>query len=90
MSGRCIGYVSWISACAGHHHLRCLDLEPVVTRFAHSHSASQFLPHLPSHWYSHILPPHWGQTRLMIDEMMFEVDSHGSTLKVIFAPYSEI
>ena len=52
-------------------------------RFAHSHSASQFLPHLPSHWYSNILPPHCGQTRLRIDERMRTFNSPGGASMVI-------
>jgi hypothetical protein len=54
------------------------DLELLVARFAHSHSASQFLQHLPSHWNSDILPPHCGQTKLMMDEMMCPWKSPGS------------
>src|SRR5208283_3908120 len=46
-------------------------------RYTHSHSGSQFLPHLPSHWYSDILPPHCGQTRLRIDERMRTFNSPG-------------
>jgi hypothetical protein len=52
--------------------------ELLVTWFAHSHSASQFLQHLPSHWNSDIRPPHCGQTKLMIDEMICAFDSPGS------------
>src|SRR5271157_43108 len=52
-------------------------------RFAHSHSGSQFLPHLPSHWYSDILPPHCGQTRLRIDERMRTFNSPGGASMVI-------
>ena len=52
-------------------------------RFAHSHSGSQFLPHLPSHWYSNILPPHCGQTRLRIDERMRTFNSPGGASMVI-------
>jgi hypothetical protein len=52
-------------------------------RFAHSHSGSQFLPHLPSHWYSDILPPHCGQTRLRIDERMRTFNSAGGASMVI-------
>jgi hypothetical protein len=51
--------------------------------FAHSHSASQFRRHLPQHWNSIMLPPHCGQTRLMIEEMMLESDSPGS-MSIIF------
>ena len=54
----------------------------LVGRFAHSHSASQFLRHLPSHWNSDILPPHCGQTELMIDKMMLVFDSPGSVSRV--------
>jgi hypothetical protein len=49
----------------------------LVVRFAHSHSAIQFLPHFPWHWYSNILPPHCGQTKLIIEEMMLALDSPG-------------
>jgi len=59
------------------------DLELLVARFAHSHSASQFLRHLPSHWNSNIEPPHCGQTRLMIDEMIWAFDSPGSVSQVL-------
>jgi hypothetical protein len=52
-------------------------------RFAPSHSGSQFLPHLPSHWYSDILPPHCGQTRLRIDERMRTFNSPGGASMVI-------
>src|SRR5271165_2069796 len=52
-------------------------------RFAHSHSGSQFLPHLPSHWYSDILPPHCGQTRLRSDERMRTFNSPGGASMVI-------
>src|SRR5215831_470112 len=52
--------------------------ELLVAKLAHSHSASQFRWHLPSHWNSIILPPHCGQTRLMIEEMMLAFDSPGS------------
>jgi len=63
------------------HHLRSRDFPPLKARFAHSHSGSQFLPHLPSHWNSDILPPHCGQTRLRIDEMMRTFSSLGDALK---------
>jgi len=59
------------------------EIELLAARFAHSHSASQFLPHLPSHWYSDILPPHCGQTRLRIDEMMRSFNSPGGASMVI-------
>ena len=52
-------------------------------RYTHSHSGSQFLPHLPSHWYSDILPPHCGQTRLRIDERMRTFNSPGDASMVI-------
>ncbi len=52
-------------------------------RFANSHSGSQFLPHLPSHWYSDILRPHCGQTRLRIDERMRTFNSPGGVSMVI-------
>ena len=62
----------------------------LVARFAHSHSASQFLRHLPSHWNSDILPPHCGQTKLMIDEMTCPFDSPGcvSVVLIICSPIS--
>src|SRR5262245_23788809 len=50
---------------------------------AHSHSASQFRRHLPSHWNSNIRPPHCGHTRLMIEEMMLAFDSPGSVSKLV-------
>src|SRR6266566_798029 len=49
----------------------------LVVRFVHSHSAIQFLPHFPWHWNSIILPPHCGQTKLIIEEMMLALDSPG-------------
>lgn len=57
--------------------------ELFAVRFAHSHSGSQFLPHFPSHWYSDILPPHCGQTRLRIDERMRTFNSLGGASMVI-------
>jgi hypothetical protein len=51
--------------------------ELLVARFAHSHSASQFLRHPPSHWNSDILPPHCGQTKLMMDEITCPFISSG-------------
>jgi hypothetical protein len=57
--------------------------ELFAVRFAHSHSGSQFLPHFPSHWYSDILPPHCGQTRLRIDERMRTFNSPGGASMVI-------
>jgi hypothetical protein len=44
---------------------------------AHSHSASQFLRHLPRHSNSIMLPPHCGQTKLMIEEIMLVFSSPG-------------
>lgn len=44
---------------------------------AHSHSESQFLPHLPKHSKSIMCPPHCGQTRLMIEEIMVAFASPG-------------
>jgi len=52
-------------------------LAAFVEKFAHSHSANQFRRHLPLHWNSIMLPPHCGQIRLMIEEMMLELDSPG-------------
>src|SRR6266852_9481861 len=49
----------------------------LVVRFAHSHSAIQFLPHFPWHWNSNMLPPHCGQTKLIIEEMTLALDSPG-------------
>ena len=48
-----------------------------VVCMAHSHSVSQFRRHLPQHWNSIMLPPHCGQIRLMIDEIMVEFGSPG-------------
>jgi hypothetical protein len=56
------------------------NLGALVAWFAHSHSARQFLRHLPSHWNSAILPPHCGQTKLMIEEMIWAFDSPGNML----------
>jgi hypothetical protein len=56
--------------------------ELFAVRFAHSHSGSQFLPHFPSHWYSDILSPHCGQTRLRIDERMRTFNSPGGASMV--------
>jgi len=55
----------------------------LVAHIAHSHSASQFLRHLPQHWNSIMLPPHWGQMRLMIDEIMLALGSPGMVSIVI-------
>jgi hypothetical protein len=52
-----------LSACAWMHGLGAGTWALSSSGFAHSHSASQFLRHLPSHWNSDILPPHSGQTR---------------------------
>jgi len=60
-----------------------LKSELLVVRFAHSHSAIQFLPHFPWHWNSNILPPHWGQTKLIIEEMMLALDSPGIASMVL-------
>jgi hypothetical protein len=49
----------------------------LVVLTAHSHSGSQFLPHLPQHWKSIMCPPHCGQTRLMIEEIMLAFGSPG-------------
>ena len=49
----------------------------LVVLTAHSHSGSQFLPHLPQHWKSIMYPPHCGQTRLMIEEIMLAFGSPG-------------
>jgi hypothetical protein len=58
----------------------------VVVR-AHSHSESQFLPHLPPHWKSIMCPPHCGQTRLMIEEIMFAFGSPGVvSIRLIVPP----
>jgi len=55
----------------------------LVVRFAHSHSAIQFLPHFPWHWNSNILPPHCGQTKLIIEEMTLALDSPGIASMVL-------
>ena len=62
--------------------------ELLAARFAHSHSGSQFLPHFPSHWYSDILPPHCGHTRLRIDERMRTFNSPGGASMVIMFEFS--
>jgi hypothetical protein len=49
----------------------------LVVLTAHSHSESQFLPHLPQHSKSLMRPPHCGQTRLMIEEIMLAFGSPG-------------
>jgi hypothetical protein len=51
--------------------------------FNHPNSGSQFLPQVPSHWYSDILPPHCGQIRLRIDERMRTFNSPGNASMVI-------
>ena len=48
-----------------------------ITLIAHSHSGSQFLPHLPAHSKSVMPPPHCGQTRLMIDDITVALVSPG-------------
>jgi hypothetical protein len=46
---------------------------------------------ISSHWNSDILPPHCGQTRLMIDEMMPAFDSAGSmSIILITLSYSKV
>jgi len=64
-------------------HRLTREIELLAARFAHSHSGSQFLPQVPSHWYSDILPPHCGQTRLRIDEMMRRFNSPGGASMVL-------
>lgn len=59
------------------------NLELLDDRFAHSHSSSQLLRHLPSHWKLDIRPPHCGQTRLVMDEMIDPFDSPGSVSTVL-------
>ena len=54
-----------------------LAAELLVELSAHSHSESQFLPHLPKHSKSIMCPPHCGQTRLMIEEIMLAFASSG-------------
>jgi len=56
-----------------------------VEKFAHSHSANQFFRHLPLHWNSIMLPPHCGQIKLIIDEMIPELDSPGIVSNVFMA-----
>lgn len=54
--------------------------------FAHCHSGSQSLRHLPWHSNSIMLPPHCGQTRLMIEEIMLALSSPGNvSIVLIFA-----
>jgi hypothetical protein len=58
----------------------------VVLR-AHSHSETQILPHLPPHWKSIMCPPHCGQTRLMIEEIMLAFGSPGLvSIRLIVPP----
>ncbi len=55
---------------------------------AHSHSESQFLPHLPKHSKSIMCPPHCGQTRLMIEEIMLAFASPGIVSMRLIVPSS--
>jgi hypothetical protein len=70
----------------------CLEtLELPVVRMAHSHSVSQFRRHLPQHWNSIMLPPHCGQTKLMIEEIMLELGSPGIvSIILIVAPFDHV
>ncbi len=63
-------------ALAGDFQQRAAWRAPVVW-IAHSHSESQPLRHLPPHWNCIMFPPHCGQTRLMIEEMMLAFGSPG-------------
>lgn len=58
-----------------------------MTLSAHSHSGSQFLPHLPQHWKSIMYPPHFGQTRLMIEEITLAFGSPGSVSMCSLFPF---
>ncbi len=55
----------------------------VVVWIAHSHSGSQSLRHLPWHSNSIMLPPHCGQTKLMIEEIKLALSSPGSVSIVL-------
>jgi len=58
--------------------LRCpLTCDPLVVWTAHSHSGSQSLRHLPWQLNSIMHPPHCGQTRLIIEEIIFALSSPG-------------
>ncbi len=60
----------------------------LVVLIAHSHSESQFLPHLPKHSKSIMCPPHCGQTRLMIEEIMLAFASPGIVSMRLIVPSS--
>jgi hypothetical protein len=81
---------------AGNHRLELRDrlwcllgADLLVVWIAHSHSGSQFLPHLPWHSNSAMLPPQVGQIRLMIDEIMLALSSPGirSIVLMVVLPY---
>src|SRR2546429_9458900 len=46
-------------------------------------SGSQFLRHLPQHWNSIMLPPHRGQTKLIIEEIMLALGSPGTVSTIL-------
>ena len=58
-------------------------LDPLAVWIAHSHSGSQFLQHLPWHSNSIMLPPHCGQTELMIEDSMLALNSPGIVCRVL-------
>jgi hypothetical protein len=58
--------------------------------FAHSHSASRLLRRRPRHWYSIMLPPHRGQTKLMIEEIILELGSPGSVSTCFMGPSCQL
>jgi hypothetical protein len=60
----------------------------LIVLIAHSHSESQFLPHLPKHSKSIMCPPHCGQTRLMIEEIMLAFASPGIVSMRLIVPSS--
>jgi hypothetical protein len=60
----------------------------LARRFAHCHSASQFLRHLPWHWNSHMRPPHCGHTKFIIDDMSCAFGSPGNLSAVLIMTLS--
>jgi hypothetical protein len=49
----------------------------LLTVANHSHSGSQFRPHLPPRWNSIMFPPHCGHIRLIIEEIVLAFGSPG-------------
>ncbi len=66
--------------------LFALALGLLIVLIAHSHSESQFLPHLPQHSKSIMCPPHCGQTRLMIEEITLAFGSPGIVSMRLIVP----